>query len=108
MNIVWSPLAIEHLPHLRSYIARENPKAANRIAGTLLDAVERLAELPLVAMAHGICAFVNAPSSARALGRGRTARELPPPTQLARLKELIGQDLPTFLKTAGAVSSDVR
>jgi toxin ParE1/3/4 len=44
--IVWSPRAIEHLAHLRSYIARDNPKAANRIAGALLDAVERLAELP--------------------------------------------------------------
>ena len=46
MTIVWSPRAIEHLTHLRSYIARDNPKAANRIAGTLLEAVERLAELP--------------------------------------------------------------
>ena len=46
MTVVWSPRAIEHLTHLRSYIAGDNPKAANRIAGTLLDAVERLAELP--------------------------------------------------------------
>jgi toxin ParE1/3/4 len=45
VTIVWSPRAIEHLIHLRSYIARDNPKAANRIAGTLLEAVERLAEL---------------------------------------------------------------
>ena len=45
MIIVWSPRAIEHLEHLRSYIARDNPKAANRIAGTPVDAVERLAEL---------------------------------------------------------------
>jgi len=44
--IVWSPRAIEHLSHLRSDIARDNPRAANRIAGRLLDAVERLAELP--------------------------------------------------------------
>jgi plasmid stabilization system protein ParE len=44
--IVWSPRAIGHLAHLRSYIARDHPKAANRIAGALLDAVERLAELP--------------------------------------------------------------
>ena len=46
MNIIWSPRAIEHLAHLRAYIARDNPKAANRIAGALLEAVERLAELP--------------------------------------------------------------
>jgi toxin ParE1/3/4 len=46
VTIVWSPRAIEHLAHLRSYIARDNPKAANQIATTLLDAVERLADLP--------------------------------------------------------------
>jgi toxin ParE1/3/4 len=46
VTIAWSPRAIEHLARLRAYIARDNPKAANRIAGTLLEAVERLAELP--------------------------------------------------------------
>ena len=46
MTIVWSPRAIEHLAHLRAYIARDNPKAANRIASALLEAVERLAEPP--------------------------------------------------------------
>jgi toxin ParE1/3/4 len=46
VTIVWSPRAIQHLAHLREYIARDNPKAANRIAGALVEAVERLAELP--------------------------------------------------------------
>jgi toxin ParE1/3/4 len=46
VTIVWSPRAIEHLAHLREYIARDNPNAANRIASTLLKAVERLAQLP--------------------------------------------------------------
>ena len=46
MTIVWSPQAIGHLTHLRSYIARDNPKAASRTASALLAAVERLAELP--------------------------------------------------------------
>ena len=46
MNIVWSPRAIEHLKHLRAYIAQDNPKAANRVAAAQLEAVERLAELP--------------------------------------------------------------
>jgi toxin ParE1/3/4 len=46
VTIVWSPRAIEHLAHLRAYIARDNPKAANRIASALLEAVERLAEMP--------------------------------------------------------------
>ena len=46
MTIVWSPRAIEHLAHLRAYIAHDNPNAANRIASALLEAVERLAELP--------------------------------------------------------------
>ena len=46
MTVVWSPRAIAHLTHLRSYIARDNPKAANRVATALLNAVELLAELP--------------------------------------------------------------
>jgi toxin ParE1/3/4 len=46
VNIVWSPRAIEHLADLRAYITQDNPKAANRVAAALLDAVERLAELP--------------------------------------------------------------
>jgi toxin ParE1/3/4 len=46
VNIVWSPRAIEHLAHLRAYITQDNPKAANRVAAALLDAVESLAELP--------------------------------------------------------------
>ena len=46
MTIVWSSRAIEHLTHLRSYIARDNPKAAHQIAATLIEAVERLAEFP--------------------------------------------------------------
>lgn len=46
MSIVWSPRAIEHVAHLREYIARDNPKAANRIARVLLEAVERIAKLP--------------------------------------------------------------
>lgn len=48
MTIVWSPRAIEHLTHLQSYIARDNPKAASRIATALLEAVERVAALPNV------------------------------------------------------------
>ena len=46
MIIVWSPRAIEHLAHLRSCIAHDHPLAATRIAEALLDAVERVAQLP--------------------------------------------------------------
>jgi toxin ParE1/3/4 len=46
VTIVWSPRAIEHLAHLRAYIALDNPEAANRIAAALLAAVERVAERP--------------------------------------------------------------
>ena len=46
MTIVWSPRAIKHLAHLRAYIARDSPKAANRIASALREAVQRLAERP--------------------------------------------------------------
>jgi toxin ParE1/3/4 len=46
VTIVWSPRAVEHLAHLRAYIASDHPGAAGRIAAVLLEAVERLAELP--------------------------------------------------------------
>jgi toxin ParE1/3/4 len=46
VTIVWSPRAIAHLAALRTYITRDNPTAAARIATTILDAVERLAEFP--------------------------------------------------------------
>lgn len=46
MTVVWSRRAIDHLTHLRAFTARDNPRAASRIAATLLEAVERLAELP--------------------------------------------------------------
>ena len=46
MIIVWSRRAIRHLAQLRASIARDHPTAARRIATTLLDAVEALAERP--------------------------------------------------------------
>lgn len=46
MTIVWSRRAIEHLAHLRAYIARDNTRTANGIASVLLESVEGLAELP--------------------------------------------------------------
>ena len=46
MTVVWSPRAIGHLADLRADIARENPGAAARMAGTLLAAVDHLAALP--------------------------------------------------------------
>lgn len=46
MTIGWSPRAIQHLAHLRAYIARDSPQAASGIARALLGAVERLAEWP--------------------------------------------------------------
>ena len=46
MNVVWSPRAVDHLAHVRAHIARDNPAAANAIATTLLDVVERLTGLP--------------------------------------------------------------
>ena len=46
MRIVWSPRSIGHLGHLRAYIARDNPAAADRVATALLEAVERLVEHP--------------------------------------------------------------
>ena len=46
MTVVWAPRAIRHLEALRAHIADDHPAAADRIGLALLDAVERLAELP--------------------------------------------------------------
>lgn len=46
MTIVWSRRAVGHLADLRAYIASDHPEAAARIAAALLDAVERLANVP--------------------------------------------------------------
>ena len=46
MIIIWSPRAIVHLSELRAYIARDDPRAAGRIAAALLAVVERLAKFP--------------------------------------------------------------
>jgi addiction module RelE/StbE family toxin len=46
MKIVWSRRAIQHLTHVREYIAKDSPKAAQEIATRILEAVERLADYP--------------------------------------------------------------
>jgi toxin ParE1/3/4 len=46
VTVVWSPRAVGHLADLRAYIAEDNPAAAGRVAGTILAAVDRLADLP--------------------------------------------------------------
>lgn len=46
MRIVWYPLALDDLQHLRTYIAQDDPSGAEVVAGRILDAVETLAEFP--------------------------------------------------------------
>lgn len=48
MNIRWHRLARRDLVALRAYIARENPKAAARMAKRIRDAVEGLADNPSI------------------------------------------------------------
>ena len=42
MNVVWSPEAIQDLTSLRSYIAEDNPAAAQRIVLRIVETVEQL------------------------------------------------------------------
>jgi toxin ParE1/3/4 len=42
MNIAWSPEAIEDLVSLRSYIAEDNPAAAQRVVRHIIQNVEEL------------------------------------------------------------------
>ncbi len=46
MTIVWSERAVRHLAHLRAYIAKDRPSAAEHVAMTILATVELLAEQP--------------------------------------------------------------
>jgi addiction module RelE/StbE family toxin len=46
MKIVWSRRAMRHLTHVRDYIAKDSPKAAQEVATRILEAVERLADYP--------------------------------------------------------------
>jgi toxin ParE1/3/4 len=46
MKILWSPTAIADLRAIRAYIAKDNPTAAHRVALSVRDAVERLAQFP--------------------------------------------------------------
>ncbi len=46
MKLYWSHGAIEDLKHLRAYIARDNPFAATDVSERILEAVERLRQLP--------------------------------------------------------------
>lgn len=46
MTIVWSERAVRHLAHLRAYIAKDRPNAAQQVAATILATVELLAEQP--------------------------------------------------------------
>ena len=46
MTIVWSARAVRHLTRLRAVIARDRPVAAESVAATILDRVDRLALHP--------------------------------------------------------------
>jgi toxin ParE1/3/4 len=46
MKIVWSRRAVQHLAQIRSYIARDHPQAAQRVAARILESVNLLAGHP--------------------------------------------------------------
>jgi addiction module RelE/StbE family toxin len=46
VKLDWTPLAISHLRSTHQHIARDNPAAAEKIIGRILDAAERLADYP--------------------------------------------------------------
>jgi plasmid stabilization system protein ParE len=46
MTITWSPFAIERVSEIASYIAQDNPHAAEAWVEQIFEAVERLAEFP--------------------------------------------------------------
>jgi addiction module RelE/StbE family toxin len=46
MKTVWSRRAVQHLAEIRSYIARDDPRAAQRVAARILESVDLLAGRP--------------------------------------------------------------
>lgn len=46
--IVYAPSAIRDLEDIRDYISRDNPEAADRLAGELREAMGLLADFPLM------------------------------------------------------------
>jgi len=46
MKIKWHRLARQDLRHVRAYIARDNPKAAAKVAQRIRTAIERLPDNP--------------------------------------------------------------
>jgi toxin ParE1/3/4 len=46
MRVVWSRRAVQHLAEIRSYIARDHPQAAQRVAARILESVDLLAGHP--------------------------------------------------------------
>lgn len=48
MQVKWHRLARKDLSHIRAYIAKENPKAAERVAKSIRQAVDRLSDNPSI------------------------------------------------------------
>jgi toxin ParE1/3/4 len=46
MEIIWREVALNGLERARSYIAEDNPAAAERVRERILSAVRRLADMP--------------------------------------------------------------
>ncbi len=46
MNIIWSPTARADLEHIQIYISERNPRAAAKVAKTILAAIEQLRWFP--------------------------------------------------------------
>jgi toxin ParE1/3/4 len=46
MNVIWSRTTRADLEHIRSYIAEREPRAAAKVAQTILAAVEQLQSFP--------------------------------------------------------------
>ena len=46
MEIIWGPIALEDLDHIRRFIAGDDPDAADFIHDTIVNAVARLHRFP--------------------------------------------------------------
>jgi toxin ParE1/3/4 len=47
VRILWSPIAVSDLESIRTYLAKDNPTAARKVAMKIKESVNRLVSFPL-------------------------------------------------------------
>jgi toxin ParE1/3/4 len=90
MKTVWSRRALQHLVEIRSYIAKDHPRAEPDVAARILESVDRLAGYPHIG------------PSGRAIGTRELVVTGTPYVILYRVKDYRLQLIAVFSRQTGA------